>query len=91
MQPVSDTANTTAPSDQPRQRVRVRRKHCHFSTYNQFGISRRDIVVGSIIFILLGAALVWGVYSFYIKGSGIGSDSGAVAVPEDSHESARFR
>jgi len=70
--------------------VRVRSKRHHFSTYNQFGISRRDIIVSSIVFIVLGAALAWGVYSFCIKGSGIGSDSGAVMVPEDSHESARF-
>jgi hypothetical protein len=90
MQPASDIADRTAPSGQPQKRVRVRRKRHHFSTYNQFGVSRRDVIAGSIILILLGAALVWGVYSFFIKGSGFGSDAGAVVVPEDSHESARF-
>jgi len=90
VQPGSDIANTTAPSDQPRKRVRVRRKHRHFSTYNQFGLSRKDIIAGSIIFIVVSAAIVWAVYSFCIRGSGAGSDSDAVTVPEESHESARF-
>jgi hypothetical protein len=90
MQPASDMANATAPSDHPRRRVRVRRKHYRSSAYNQFGISRRDLVVGTVIFIVLGAALVWGVYTFCIKGSGFASDSGDVTVPE-SGESTRFR
>ena len=91
MEPVSDIANTTGPSDQPRKRVRVRRKHYRVSAYSQLGISRRDIIVGSIILIVLGAALVWGVYSVYSKASGIGSDSGGVMVPDDSHEAVRYQ
>ena len=87
---MSDLANTTAPSDQPRKRARVRSKHRHFSKYNQLGIGRRDIIIGSIIFIVVGLALVWAVYSFYIKDSGSGPDSGAVSVPEDTRDSTRF-
>ena len=87
---MSDSANTTAPSDHPRKRVRVRSRHRRSSTYNQLGIGRRDIIVGAILLVVIMLALVWVVYSFYVKNSGMGSDSGVVTVPEDTHESTRF-
>ncbi len=91
MQPGSNIANTTASSDQPRKRVRVRSKHRHFSTYNQFGIGRKDLIIGWIILIVLGAALVWAVYSYCIRDSGMGSEPGPVAVPDGSGgDSTRF-
>jgi hypothetical protein len=54
------------------------------------GIGRRDIIVGAILLVVIMLALVWVVYSFYVKNSGMGSDSGVVTVPEDTHESTRF-
>jgi hypothetical protein len=38
----------------------------------------------------VGVALVWAVYTFFIKDSGIRPDSNVVTVPDGSYESARF-
>ncbi len=86
---MKDPLDTSAPQEPPRHHVRVRRRHRHFSTYNQFGVSRRDIALGVALIAVVGAALVWFLYASIIRGQSNGPDD-TQAVPNIDEPAARF-
>ena len=83
--------NTTAPAAGAHVRVRVRRRRRHFSAWSQFGIDRKDMLLGLIVVLVASAAAAWFLYRMFVSGSG-GEPGDGISVPAYDHDGAtRFR